>query len=343
MKRTTLMVIVLTLALPALAQNSKPRVNLVKQDGKIDVMIDGKLFTSYIYGDNLPKSSLVPVCTPSGIAVSRRNPLVELKGGSDDHLHHVGLFFAVDGVNGTKFWNNTRTSPQIKLVKIEDVQPGDKQGKIAAESQWIDKKGKVLLKENRTMLFMPTEHADEYAIDLQLDLTAVADKVVFEDTEEGVFAIRLSDYLREPRRAEGVRPGKPLPKESVKGTGRYFSSNGDETAGDEAGKGVWGKRARWVAIQGVRQGKVVGIAILNHPESLNYPTYWHARNYGLFSANPLGQGDFQRQHEYAKNAPIYLNLTLKKGEKAHFRFQVIVYDGIRTQEQIEQRFKEFTK
>jgi len=338
MKRTILMLIVLTLTLPVLAQNIKPRVNLVKQDNKIVVMIDGRLFTSYIYGDNLPKSSLAPVRTPSGIEVSRRNPLVKLEGGSDDHLHHVGLFFAVDGVNGTKFWNNTKTSPQIKLIKIEAMEPGDKQGKIAAESHWIDKKGNVVLKENRTMLFMPTEHKDEYAIDFQLDLTAVADKVVFEDTEEGVFAIRLSDYLREPRRADGVRPGQPLPKESIKGTGRYFSSNGDETA-----KHVWGKRARWMAIQGVRKDKVVGVAILNHPESINYPTYWHARNYGLFTANPLGQGDFQRQDDYEKNRPIYLNLTLKKGQKAHFRFLVIVYEGIRTQEQIEQRFKEFTK
>jgi hypothetical protein len=118
----------------------------------------------------------------------------------------------------------------------------------------------------------------------------------------------------------------------------YFSSNGDKMA-----KGVWGKRARWVAIQGVKDDKVVGVAILNHPESLNYPTYWHARNYGLFSANPLGQGDFQRQDGYKKNEPIYLNYTLKKDQTAHFRFKVIVFEGIKTAVQIEQRFKDFVK
>lgn len=335
--RMTVLATLLVFTVPSLAQNIKPKVDFVKEKNKIDVMIDGKLFTSYLYGDNLPKPVLVPVRTPSGIEVTRRHPLVELKGGTDDHLHHVGIFFTVDGVNGTKFWNNTEPLPQIKHMEITDMAPGDKQGKLAVESHWIDDDGKVVLKENRTMLFLPTEHEDEYAIDFSMDLTAVADKVVFDDTEEGVFAIRLPDCLRE-RRSKGVRPGQPLPKESVKGTGMYFSSNGDQTA-----RYVWGKRARWVALQGVRQDKVVGVAILNHPESINYPTYWHARNYGLFSANPLGQGDFQRQSKHRKNPIIPLRLTLKKGQTAHFRFLVIAYEGIRTKEQMEERFREFTK
>jgi len=335
MKRTIWIFAVLIIAAPVLAE--KPKVELVKGDDKVDVMIGGRLFTRYLFGNELPKPVLVPVRTPSGIEVTRRHPLVELEGGTDDHLHHVGIFFTVDGVNGTKFWNNVKPPPQIKHIEITDMAGGDTQGKLAVVSHWVDNKGKVVLKEDRTMLFLPTEHEHEYAIDFQMDLTAVADEVVFEDTEEGVFAIRLPDCLRE-RRSKGLRPGQPLPKESIKGTGRYFSSNGDETA-----KHVWGKRARWVALQGVRQDKVVGVAILNHPESINYPTYWHARNYGLFSANPLGQGDFQRQSKYKKNPVIPLRLTLKPGQKAHFRFLVIIYEGIRTQQQIEERFREFVK
>ena len=336
--RMTVLATLLMFTLPSLAQDAKPRVNLVKDTNKIDVTIDGKLFTSYLYGDNLAKPVLVPVRTPSGIEVTRRHPLTELEGGTDDHLHHVGVFFTVDGVNGTRFWNNVEPPPQIKQIRITDMAGGDTQGRLAVLNHWIDDKGKVVLEDNRTMLFLPTRNENEYAIDFSIALTAVADEVVFDDTEEGVFAIRLPDYLREPRRSKGVRPGHPLPKESIKGTGRYFSSNGDETA-----KHVWGKRARWIAIQGVRKDKVIGVAILNHPESINYPTYWHARNYGLFSANPLGQGDFQRQGKYKKNPVIPLRLTLKKGQTAHFRFLLIAYEGIRTQEQIQERFKEFVK
>jgi hypothetical protein len=344
MKRTILMLSVLTLSLPSMAQSTKSKVDFVEHKDRIDVLIAGKPFTSYLFGHIVGKPALVSIRTPSGVEVTRRHPLVELEGGTDDHLHHVGLFFAVDGVNGTKFWNRYKVKPhpQIKHTKMTDIAPGNKKGKLAAESQWIDGKGKVLLKENRTMIFLPTEQRNEHAIDFSISLTAVADQVVFDDTEEGVFAIRLADCLREGG-SEVVRPGKPLPKESIKGTGMYFSSNGDQTA-----KQAWGKRARWVALQGVREGKVVGVAILNHPESINYPTYWHVRDYGLFSANPLGQGDFQRQNKYRKNPykknPIIpLRLTLKKGQTVHFRFLVIVYEGIRTQEQMEKRFRKFAK
>jgi hypothetical protein len=313
-------------------------VDFIKGKNKFDVMIGGRLFTSYVYGNELTKPMLVPLCSPSGIEVTRRNPLVEIEGGSSDHKHHVGVFFAVDKVNGTNFWNNTAPPPQIKHIKITQVACDNGTGKLSTVMNWLDGDGNILLEENRSMVFLAGENEDEYAIDFSIDLTAMQNEVVFEDIEEGVFAVRVADCLREGDPELILKAGQPLPKESVSGTGRYFSSNGDETA-----KNVWGKRARWVALQGIRKGKVVGIAILNHPASINYPTYWHVRSYGLFSANPLGQGDFQRQSKYKKNPVIPLHLTLKQGQKVHFRFLVIVYEGVRTKGQLEERFKRFIK
>ncbi len=352
MKQIIAVLIILVLACATPPSRAAPKwVEFVQGRDKISVMIGDKLVTSYVYGDALPKPVLVPVRTPSGIEVSRRHPLVELKGGSMDHLHHVGLFFAVDRVNGTNFWNYYRNpdgaTPQIKHIKVLQMAGDNGQGKLVTVAHWIDKRGKFLLEEKRSMVFMAGERKDEWTLDFSLDLTAQKEEVVFEDIEEGVFAIRVSDYLREDEAKGGVRPGSPMdslrravPRETVSGTGRYFSSNGDETA-----RNVWGKRARWVALQGVRGGKVVGIAVLNHPASINYPTYWHVRDYGLLSANPLGQGDFQRQRprQYRKNKPIPLRLTLEPGETVHFRFLVIIYEGVKMGEQIEERFREFVK
>jgi hypothetical protein len=336
MKITTVVLIVFMAAAASSAGGKAPKVKFVTGRDRIDVMIGGKHFTSYIYGNELTKPMMVPLRSPSGIAVTRRHPLVELKGGSNDHSHHVGIFFAVDGVNGTKFWNNTAQPPQIKHIKTTEATGGNGRGKLSTISHWIDDSGEVLLKENRSMVFLAGENKDEYAIDFSIDLTAAETEVVFEDIEEGVFAIRVADCLRESDTKLKLRPGRLLPEESISGTGRYFSSNGDQTA-----RNVWGKRARWVALQGVREGKVVGVAILNHPASINYPTYWHVRNYGLFSANPLGQGDFQRQSKYKKNPVLPLRLTLKPGESAHFRFLVVIYEGLRDKEQMEKRFREF--
>lgn len=338
MKRTAVVLVVFVLCAAALGNAGVPKVELVKGKNKIDVMVGGRNFTSYIYGTKHTKPMLVPLRTPSGIEVTRRNPLVQLKGGSDDHQHHVGIFFAVDNVNGIKFWNNAAPPPQIKHIKITELAGGTGKAKLSTVMHWIDPSGNILLEEKRSMVFLAGENKDEYAIDFSIDLTAKQTEVVFEDIEEGVFAIRVADCLREGDANIMLKPGQPLPKESVSGTGRYFSSNGDETA-----KNIWGKRSRWVALQGIRKGKVVGVAILNHPASINYPTYWHVRKYGLFSANPLGQGDFQRQSKYKKNLVQPLRLTLKKGQKAHFRFLVIVYEGIRTHGQMEKRFRGFAE
>jgi len=329
MKKAVLLLIISMSAAGLMAQ--PPRIELVKGENRIDVVIAGEPFTSYLYGT---------VRTPSGIEVSRRHPLSKIEGGSMDHEHHVGIFFAVDQVNGVNFWKNTSISPQIRHVKITEMAGGSGRAKLSTLANWIDDKQQVLLEEKRTMVFVAGEHEQEYSIDLSIDLTAVCPRVLFEDIEEGMFAIRVSDYLRESNPETSPQPGRPLPAESLSGTGRYFSSNSDQTA-----KNVWGKRARWVALQGVRQGKVVGVAILNHPASINYPTFWHARNYGLFSANPLGQADFQRQQprQYRKNKVIPLRLTLEKGETAHFRFLVIVYEGFRTNQQIEERFRKFAE
>jgi hypothetical protein len=351
MKKAVFLLLISTFAANLMAE--APKVELIRGENRIDVVIAGRPFTSYLYGDNMTKPLLVPVRTPSGIEVSRRHPLTRIEGGSTDHEHHVGIFFAVDQVNGVKFWNNASLSPQIRHVEITEAAGGAGTGKLSAVAHWIDDKRQVILEEKRTMLFVAAEYEHEYAIDLSIDLTAKCPRVLFEDIEEGMLAIRVSDYLREavsrassPRFEGGTpstltpQPGRLLPNESITGTGRYFSSNGDVTA-----KNVWGKRARWVALQGIRKGKVVGVAMLNHPASINYPTYWHVRNYGLFSANPLGQGDFQRQQpqKYRKNKVIPLRLTLEEGETAHFRFLVIVYEGFRTNQQIEERFRKFAE
>ncbi|MDH4239266.1 MAG: PmoA family protein [Phycisphaerae bacterium] len=340
MKKTIFALSLCMFVVPVLAEQTKPNVQLIEGNNKVDVMIAGKLFTSYVYGSKMTKPVLVPVRTPSGVEVNRKHPLTEAEGASADHSHHVGIFFAVDKVNGTDFWRNSSPPPQIKHFKITELTSGPGRGKLSTIMHWIDNNGRIVLEEKRSMIFLVTEYENEYAIDFSMDLTAKDAKVVFDDIEEGMFAIRVSDYLRQGRDKVNLKSGQPLPKESIAGTGFYFSSNGDETA-----KNIWGKRARWVALQGIRQQKVVGVAILNHPASINYPTYWHVRDYGLFSANPLGQGDFQRQgsRQYRKNKVIPLRLTLGPGETAHFRFLVIVYEGIRTKEQIEERFRDFIK
>ena len=165
-----MVLVVLMLWSAALGNPIAQSVELVKSKNKIDVKIGGRLFTSYVYGNELTKPMLVPLRSPSGIEVTRRNPLVKIKGGSDDHRHHVGIFFAVDKVNGTNFWNNAAPPPQIKHIKTTEITADNSKGKLSTVIHWLDQNGNVLLEENRSMAFLAGEN--EYAIDVSIDLTA---------------------------------------------------------------------------------------------------------------------------------------------------------------------------
>jgi len=195
----------------------------------------------------------------------------------------------------------------------------DGKGTLSIVAHWINEEGTVLLEEKRDMTFCAGEN--EYTIDFSIKLTAKADKVEFGDTEEGMFAIRVAGWLRE----EG-------------GTGKYLSSNREVSP---VNKNIWGKRARWVRLHGRHKANTTGITIFNHPDCINYPTYWHARPYGLFSANPLGQMDFQEGRD--RENPEPLNLSLEQGQSAHLAFRVLIYESEKTFKELEQHFLQYAQ
>ena len=310
--------VVLALVVVAAGCRTGPPIEFVRSEGRIDVMIGGKLFTSYRYGEDLPKPILYPLRTPSGITVNRGFPIVKVAGETTDHPHHAGLFFACDRVNGNDFWNHSASGlPKVRHIDVLTMKSGRGKGELVVAMQWIDKNGRALLRQKWRMVFRAEN--SQYLIDSTIDLEAVDRKVVFEDTKEGLFGIRVADWLREKG-----------------GTGRYLSSAGDVSPVNE---NIWGKRARWVSLQGRKDDRIVGVAIFNHPTSVNYPTYWHARPYGLFAANPLGQAAFEKKRHPGQAKA--LNLTLDPGRVAHFRFLVVIYEGDRTLQQLEEQFSKY--
>ena len=308
---------VLALVIFAFCSPAGQDVTFVKKEHQIDVMFDGQHFTTYLFGPDLAKPILYPVRSPSGIVMNRGFPLQTIEGESRDHPHHIGFWFACDEVNGNGFWNNTDPPPQIRHVQVESLAEGTGKGVLSTIMHWIDKNGESILEENRSTIFYPG--VDMHTIDFVITLTAKDTTVVIHDTKEGLFAIRVADWLKE----EG-------------GSGRYLNSEGAETE-----EKVWGKRAHWVRLEGEKDGKRLGIAILNHPRSNNYPTYWMARGYGLFSANPIGQYVYQKYHGVEDPEPY--NLTLHPGESARFLFRMLIYEGQRTKQQFDEAFDEYSK
>ena len=91
--------------------------------------------------------------------------------------------------------------------------------------------------------------------------------------------------------------------------------------GRETEKNVWGRRSAWVDYFGLVDGKTVGVAIFDHPSNPGHPTYWHARAYGLFAANPFGARDFTGDKSQDGS------LTIQPGERLRFRYRVVIHPG----------------
>ncbi len=276
---------------------------------QIDVVINGKPFTTFHYGAENGKPFLAPLRSASGKVVTRHYPMEQIPGESRDHLHHTGLWFSYDDVNGVKFWENdpSYTKPHIGRIVVRDAQwKGDT---LMATLEWRAPDGKVLIVENRNMTFLPDPKLR--VIDFQITMTAANEDVTFGDTKEGAFAIRLAEPFTERQ------GGKMVNAEGLVGM-----------------VNVWGKRSNWVDYTGVIDGERLGVAMFDHPSNPRHPTYWHARDYGLFALDPFGRNAFDPSQEES-------NWKLPKGEKLTFRWRVVIHPGDAETGHVAELYKEY--
>ncbi len=160
--------------------------------------------------------------------------------------------------------------------------------------------------------------------------------VTFTDNKEGFLGLRLARALEHPSTEKGIytdtqgRPTTVAVLDNTGVTGLYHSSEGKE------GDAVWGTRGRWVALSGRLGEEDVTLTLLDDPKNPGAPTYWHARGYGLFAANPLGQKVFS-------NGKEELNLKLAAGASTTFHYRIVVSSGKFEAPRIEALFKEMVK
>ncbi len=302
----------------------KVMLNLVADQQKVEVMIDGKPFTNYIFPSDtvLKKPVLFPIFSPNGTIVTRGYPFAPRAGERIDHPHHVGLWLNYEYVNGFDFWNNSNAIKNptkygtIYHTKITKMKSG-KKATLSVEADWItaNGKGKNVLKEKTTYIFQVKNKVR--IIDRITTLTAQADTVFLNDVKDGMIALRLARELEHPSDkadefldANGIVT-KVDKLNNTHISGKYRSSEGIE------GDNVWSTRAKWVNLTGRIGSDNISVCMIDHPQNLRYPTYWHARGYGLFAANPLGGKVFSKGEDV-------VNLKLAPNQSITFRYRIVV-------------------
>jgi hypothetical protein len=325
------------------AQDNRIRIVNLPDEHKVDIFIDSNYFTSYIYPDNIEKPVLYPLISPSGLPVTRGFPLDPRPGERVDHPHHVGLWFNYGDVNGLDFWNNSYNIPEekkdrygiIRHRKIRNIKSENNHGILEVTMDWLKSDRTPILREESNFIFFGM--GNYRAIDRIIKLTALDTEVIFTDNKEGLYAIRTARAFESPSDQPQVfydANGNPTEEAVINNegvNGNYRSSEGIE------GTDVWGTRAKWVTLSAVLEQDSISLAIIDHPENPGFPTYWHARGYGLFSANNLGQKIFSEGKKE-------LNFKLEPGETVTFRYRFVIHSGyFLTDKEMEQEFKEFSK
>ena len=206
---------------------------------------------------------------------------------------------------------------QIVHEKLLEAKGGEKEGVVKSQLAWKAPNGEVPLTSVET-LRVHARPANERVFDLEVVLTAGDKAVTLGDTKEGTMAMRIAESMRLKQ-----------PKGKV-GEGSIVNSAGDR------GATAWGKRAAWVEMSGPVGGKMLGIAIFDHPKNPKHPTRWHARDYGLFAANPFCEAEMDKAQPKGAG-----DFTLKAGQSVTFKYRLLLHAGDAAAAKVAERYASF--
>lgn len=251
---------------------------------RVHIAVDGAPFTDYVFGDGASRPYCHPILAADGTPLTRDFPLRDTPGEDTDHPWQKSFWFAHAFVNGVDFWNegsgDAGKSPKEKgrSEHVELIEAtGGAVGTIRTRDRWVAPDGRLICTDERTLQFSGL--GDARFIDFVITLRALPDTpLLLGDNKDGTMAVRVAQWMTLPHKVKGVETG---------GAGHIVTATGER---DDA---AWGQRADWCDYYAPRDGRTYGIAIFDHPDNLRHPTWWMARGYGLFAANPFGQHDYQ--------------------------------------------------
>ena len=296
-------------SLAALLQGATAQFH--RSGNQIEIVIDGKPFTTYYFDPAIAKPYLMPLRTASGSVVTRGFPVRNDVSAGDPKAngfepHQRPLYFGHGDIDGLDFWQEQvfdkfytdhghQAYGHVSLKNVEDVSKEGDKVRVRARFTLYDPHGRAIGEEAQSFLF--GGDTQTRVIDCEFVLYAAAGPLDIGDTKEGTFAIRLAPELSAP------------------------AVHMINSQGSQGEKEIWGKAADWVDYFGTLSGHPAGVAIFDSPKSFRHPTTWHARAYGLFAANPFGAREFTKDRN--KDG----SWAIPEGKSLTFRYRVLIHEG----------------
>lgn len=325
---------------------------LHKEDNNgISVRINNKPFATYVVHE-ANKPFLWPVYGPTGKAMTRAYPMQEIDSETKaqrDHPHHRGICFGHESAGNAEWrfpegksaesptgggdtWHEKVTFEEfLKDAKRSEtgarrlqtlgsirhreytVMRADPSGAVVGTvCEHLDSTGKRFMTEERRLTFLADEEVR--SIDIDQDFVATEGPVRFEDRKDSGLSIRVPASM-----AVDSKMGGQI-------TNSAGLING----------AAWGQPAPWCSYHGPVEGEDLGISFFNHPSSYRFPTRWHVRTYGLFTANPFCGKQFN------KELPDGTTL-LEPGQRLRLRHRLVFHRGDAQSAHIAERYSRYAQ
>jgi hypothetical protein len=304
-------------------------------DGQIDFKRGKLLVARYITKESAAKPYFWPVNAPHGEPITRAWPMEPRKGTEAiDHPHQKSMWFChgdvipegialkqkVKGVEGVDFWSEAPGHGKIVCVKVDKAEQEKNHGKVVTHNEWRTADGVKIMDETRTIHLH--DLGESQLLILDIDLHASTVPIVFGDTKEGAMGIRVRPSIN-------VKEGKGTLTNAEGHTGEGAKNNADKS-------GCWGLISAWCDYTGPVEGKTAGITLFADPANPS-ASCWHARDYGLLAANPLGRGKSGFPAMKGKTDLV----KLAKGDHLKLRFGVLLHPGDVKEGKVAEHYKTF--
>lgn len=222
---------------------------------RVDVTVDGVLFTAYKFADSQKYPYFWPVNGPiSGKTVTTES--------SEPYPHHHSLFFGCDKVNGGNYWQESNRRGQIVSRGPKIIESSGSRVVFTDECLWQRPQQEPVIRDTRRITVTAPRPTLRF-IDFEITLEPLTD-VRIEKSNHALFSARV------------------VPELNVQNGGVLVNAEGKTSE-----KGTFGVRSPWCDYSGPRNEVTEGIAILQHPDNRWYPCRWFTRDYGFFSPTPM--------------------------------------------------------
>lgn len=318
-------------ALHAQQEGNSARIKASKD--AIEFSVGNELVTRYLIAAEKAKPIFWPVNAPGGVPLTRSWPMEKAKPGEAiDHPHQQSAWFChgdvipegielkskIKGIKGVDFWSIAPGHGHMVCTSVGEPTQSPAGASIVTKNEWRTAEGTKILDETRTIYLFGNGAGKARMIVVKSDLHASVCNIVFGDTKEGAFAIRINDV---------INAGK---------TGKGKIQNAEGKVGE---KECWGQISAWCDYSGPIQDKVVGLTVLADPKN-PYPSCWHVRGYGLMAANPFGRDKHAHFPAVKGNNEL---VRLEKGRHLHFRYGMLLHTGDAAGGQVAENYQRFVQ